>query len=493
MRFLQNGDSGGHHAHIAALSRRCYCWSIMPLDDGSGVGRKGRFLRPVATQIVPLLTRLTESYVPSAFSIACILTVIVFAAGVLVAGHSPYDCLLQWGQGFWVLLTFAMQMSLMLVTGYMVALSPWVDRLLEHLAGLPRTPRQSVVAMAITSMLFAWIHWGLGLVVSSVFLRYLVRRHPEADYRVMVAVAYLGLGATWHAGLSASAPLLSATPGHILENEIGVVPLSETVFSPFNLTLSVVVIVVLAAFSSLLQPTRKEDRFLVPTGTLDQMKVFEVPQRPARRSFATMIDYGYGINLVIGLAGTLWLLTHFATSRSQEISINTINFFFLVAAILLHPSPASLGKAAEEGVRFIHGIVIQFPLYAGIYGIIQGTGLSEIIGRWFVSVATQETFPMIVYWYSGFLNYFVPSGGSKWVIEAPYLISAAETLSVTPRTLLVSYAWGDMMTNLLQPFWCIPLLAAAKIEFREILGYGIILFFVYATICSFAFFWFPPQ
>ena len=157
---------------------------------------------------------------------------------------------------------------------------------------------------------------------------------------------------------------------------------------------------------------------------------------------------------------------------------------------MLHPNPASVGRAAEEGVRFIHGIVIQFPLYAGIYGIIQGTGLSEIIGHWFVSVASKDTFPVIVYWYSGFLNYFVPSGGSKWVIEAPYLISAAQTLHVSSRTLLISYAWGDMLTNLLQPFWCIPLLAAAKLEFREILGYEIIAFALYATLCSLAFFFF---
>ena len=152
-----------------------------------------------------------------------------------------------------------------------------------------------------------------------------------------------------------------------------------------------------------------------------------------------------------------------------------------------------MGKAAEEGVRFIHGIIIQFPLYAGIYGIIQGTGLSEIIGQGFVSIATRETFPVIVYWYSGFLNYFVPSGGSKWIIEAPYLVSAADALRVSPRALLISYAWGDMMTNLLQPFWCIPLLAAAKLEFRDILGYEMIVFFLYASLCSLAFFCFPIQ
>ena len=442
--------------------------------------------------MVSFLTRFTENYIPSSFSIACILTLIVLCAGILLAGQSPYQCLRHWGEGFWVLLRFAMQMSLMLVTGYMVALSPWVSRMLVRLARMARTPEQAVVMMATTSMLFAWIHWGLGLVVSSVFLRALVRRQPQADYRVMVAVAYFGLGATWHAGLSASAPLLSATPGHFLEERIGVVPLTETVFSPFNLVLSAVVMVALASLSRFLQPSRKKDRFLVPSGILED-KVFEPPQRPAKKSFATLVDHSYGINLLIGLCGIIFLGSQFAAFHLQQVSINTINFFFLVAAILLHPSPASVGKAAQQGVRFIHGIVIQFPLYAGIYGIIQGTGLSEIIGNWFVSIASRDTFPVIVYWYSGFLNYFVPSGGSKWVIEAPYLISAAEALDVPPRSLLIPYAWGDMLTNLLQPFWCIPLLTTAKLEFRQILGYEMIAFALYATLGSLAFLFFAIQ
>ena len=161
-----------------------------------------------------------------------------------------------------------------------------------------------------------------------------------------------------------------------------------------------------------------------------------------------------------------------------------------MAAVLLHPNPASLGKAAEGGVRFIHGIIIQFPLYAGIYGIIQGTQLSKIIGQWFVSVANQETFPVIVYWYSGLINYFIPSGGSKWIMEAPYLISAAEVLHVPAAIVLISYSWGDVMTNLLQPFWCMPLLAAAKLEFREILGYAILAFVLCSTICTLAFLFF---
>ncbi len=159
-------------------------------------------------RIAVFLTRFTQDYVPSSFSIACILTLITFAAGTLLTDQSLHSCLRHWGAGFWLLLNFAMQMCLMLVTGYMVAVSPWVNKALTRLAQVPQTSRQAIVTMATSSMIFAWIHWGLGLVVSSLFLQHLVRRHPRVDYRVLVTVAYFGLGTTWHAGLSASAPLL---------------------------------------------------------------------------------------------------------------------------------------------------------------------------------------------------------------------------------------------------------------------------------------------
>ena len=438
-----------------------------------------------------LLTHFTERYVPTSLSIACILTLITFGASLLFTEHGLSSCIQHWAEGFWKLLEFGMQMSLMLVTGYMVAVSPLVGRVLAFLANLIRSPRQAVAAMAIASMLFAWVHWGVGLIGSAIFLRYLVRRHPEVDFRVMVAVAYFGLGTTWHAGLSASAPLLSATSGHFLEDRIGVIPLTETVFAPFNLALCLVVVLALTGVAVLLHPARREDRFKPPAEFLGVAAPFQNMERPTRRSLAAWIDYSYAINLLIGVSGMAWLARQVVAFQLHEVSINTVNFLFFMTAILLHPHPASLAKAAEQAVSFIHGIVIQFPLYAGIYGVIQGTGLSEIIGDGFVSVASRETFPAIVYWYSGFINYFVPSGGGKWAIEAPYLISSAAALGVPTATMLISYAWGDMMTNLLQPFWCIPLLAVAKVEFREILGYEIIAFLVYAAICSLAFLLLP--
>ena len=177
-------------------------------------------------------------------------------------------------------------------------------------------------------------------------------------------------------------------------------------------------------------------------------------------------------------------------NAAGEFSINTVNFFFLMLGVFLHPSPQSLMKAGEDAGRFIYGIVLQFPFYAGMYGIIRGTGLSEMMAHALVSVANVSTLPVIIYWYSGIVNYFVPSGGSKWAIEAPYVVQAASTLGVPLNKVVLSYAWGDMATDLLQPFFAIPLLGAAGLEFKEILGYELLLCVVYVTIVTlgFAFF-----
>jgi short-chain fatty acids transporter len=169
------------------------------------------------------------------------------------------------------------------------------------------------------------------------------------------------------------------------------------------------------------------------------------------------------------------------------MSINLLNFVFLFAALLLHASPARFVAAAMRGATHLYGLVIQFPFYAGMYGLIRYSGLAEIIGRWFVAIASRRTFPVFIYWYSGVLSYFIPSGGSKWAVEAPYVVTAAQSLGVPLPHAILAYAWGDMSTHFLQPFWAIPLLAIARVEFKDIVGYLALLFVVNLAVVSAAF------
>jgi short-chain fatty acids transporter len=297
------------------------------------------------------------------------------------------------------------------------------------------------------------------------------------------------MGATWHSGLSASAPLLVATPGHFLENRIGLIPITQTIFHPFNLVLTVVVVVVLALLAYALHPTDAE-AVCIDAAALAELGRFSPPARPAHLTPAARIDHAWWLNGLIGITGLAWLVWYFST-RGFSLTLDVLNFAFLMLGILLHRSPASVLAAGEQGATLLAGVVLQFPFYAGMYGVIQGTGLGERIGAWIAGAADPRAFPLLLYWYSGIVNYFVPSGGSKWAIEAPYLVDAAERLGIGIDQVVVAYAWGDMATDLIQPFWALPLLAAARLDFRDIMGYAALVFLVYVTLVSLAF-WLLP-
>jgi short-chain fatty acids transporter len=344
--------------------------------------------------------------------------------------------------------------------------------------------------MALVSMGLAWIHWGLSLVGCAMFVRHVVRAEPRVDYRLLVCAAYFGMGATWHAGLSASAPLLVATPGHFLEGTIGLIPVSQTIFSAFNLGLTVVAVTVLAVLAWVLHPPPGEAR-PIDAALLDRLERFEPPARPSRLTLAARIDHGRPLMLFTAACGMAWTGWYFWT-KGFLLTLDVLNFTFLMLAILLHPSAASILAAAERGAGLLAGIVLQFPFYAGMYGVIQGTGLAQILGDAIARLATPTSLPLWLYWYSGLVNYFVPSGGSKWAIEAPYLVEAAARLGVPMPQVVLAYAWGDMATDIIQPFWALPLLAAARIDFRDILGYAALVFLVYNVVVS-AGFWLLPR
>mgnify|MGYP000886281415 CR=1 FL=1 len=437
-----------------------------------------------------VLTRWSTRWVPDAYVIAIILTVISFVLALLFTKSSTYQLVQYWGKGFWVLLSFAMQMSLIIFTGYILAVSPPVNRLLNRLASLPKSPKQAVALMALLSMVTAWFNWGFSIVSSAVFARFVARKQCGVDYRLLVAAAYLGMGTFWHAGLSASAPLLVATPKHFMEAQLGLIPVSQPIFHPFNLVLCLVVLVSFVVITPIIHP-KKEDVVEANPSDLGDSEGFVEPARPNNITPGQKIEFCPWLNWLVGITGLVWLYWHFSANGLQ-ITLDVVNFAFLMIGILLHRHPASLLKAAEEAGTFIWGVVLQFPFYAGIFGIIQYSNLQEVIAQWFTAIATKDSFPLIVYWYSGVLNYFVPSGGSKWAIEAPYVIMAGKQLGVSNALSVLSYAWGDMATDIIQPFWAIPLLGVAKLGFKDIMGYCLVLFVVFMVITSVAF-WLAPM
>jgi short-chain fatty acids transporter len=441
------------------------------------------------TQVLPrlagALARLSARYVPDAFSVAAILTLVALALGLVVGGATPAQCALAWGGGVWALLSFAMQIALVIFSGYLLAVAPPVARLLDALGRVPRGARSAAAWTALVSMALCWLNWGVGLIASAMLVRSVARARPDADYRLLVAVAYLGMGTTWHGGPSGSVPLLFATPGNFMIKDglvPGPVPLALTVFTPTNLGLMLAVAVVLTAFAALLHPERERTRS-VDQPALEALAAFEPPPRPSAPTPAQRLTHARALNGALGLLGLVYVLLQLGKG-SFAATLDSVNLIALSLALLLHPSPASLVRAAEQAARPLHGVVLQFPLYAGIYGIIKDTGLVAALTHALLSVSTRASYPLVVFGYSGFLNYWVPSGGAKWAMEAPYVLGAARELHVPATTVAMAYAYGDMATNLIQPFWAIPLLGVARLEFRDILGYELLALVVYSVLVA---------
>jgi len=398
-----------------------------------------------------------------------------------VGGASPTAALNAWGSGLWVLLTLAMQFTLMMVVAYACAVSPPVKRLFVWLGSCPdpSRPRQAIVLMALVSTVTAWLNWAFSLVVTAAFLPFVVRANPRVDFRLLVACAYLGLGTVFHAGLSGSAPLIIATPDNFLI-KAGVlsetVATSRTLFTSFNLLYALgagLLGVIIAA--ALIPP--EEAVVSVSAEQADRLAAANTAKsRPEVMIPADRIEWWPGWSLIIGGA----MLAYFGLQArtlglGRAWTIDNYNLLFLALGLLLHWHPRSFLYACEEGIKNTWGIVIQYPLYAGIFGLMSYTDLGKVLANFFIGASSPRLFPLVVYMYSTVLNYFIPSGGSKWIVEASYLIPAGQALSVSVPTVTMSYAYGDMTTNLIQPFWAIPILTVAGLRFGDIMGYCFIL------------------
>lgn len=450
------------------------------------------------------MTRWTERWIPDALVIVIVLSLVAYIFA-LIWGFKPevsigsraYESIQAWGKGFWELLAFAMQMCLIMMTGYILACSPPVRRLLNGLSGWanPEKPWQAILVMSLFSMIMAWLNWGLSLIASAMLALFIVRRNPKVDYRLLVAAAYLGLGCTWHAGLSGSATLLVATPDNFLiKGKLldATIPVANTIFHPFNLILTVIIMVAITILMALMHP-RPEKTYVVKPELMDQLKLYEAPPTPSKwESPSDWMNWWPGFNLIVSIGGLIWLIWHFST-KGLDLNLNVVNFAMLMLGILFHWRPWSFLKATEDAGKAVWGIVIQFPFYAGILGLFKFTLLSTVFTQAFVAISTPQTFPLFVYWYGGILNYLIPSGGGEWAVVAPYIIPAAKQLGVGMGTTVVTFAWADMMTDMIQPFWAIAMLAVAKLHFRDIMGYLLMVFFVYFIITSLAFYFFIPN
>ncbi len=429
-----------------------------------------------------------ERWMPSPFLFAILLTYVAAVAALISEGSAVTEIALSWYGGFWALLQFAMQMVIILVTANVVAYHPRVRSVILSLVRIPKNGRQAVVLVGVGSMLTGWISWGLGLIFGGIMARemgsHAARKGMAAHYPLLAVAGYMGMSLTWGWGLSSSAGLLQATEGNALMR-MGfvdrVIPSTEWVFHPYPLILTALSIIFGSIMLYLLSPPDENCRpigYYVDDDGGDTRSettpaAQAAPAGAAKPALADRIDNSRFLGGVIALTGVVLFLRQFFTQGLGALDLNNFNFGFLMIGMLLYVSPTKYLREFYDSVQGSAGVVLLFPFYAGIIGIMTGTGLVDTMTASLLSIATPENFAVTAWITGGVLNIFVPSAGGEWaIIGGPMMVAGAE-LGIPHGQTIAAYAVGDAHTNLLNPFWAIPLLAITGLRARDMFGYAI--------------------
>jgi short-chain fatty acids transporter len=439
------------------------------------------------------LTNWAERWFPDAY-VFVVLAVAVVAVAALINRASPVAVATSFGDGFWSLITFTMQIAMSAISGYVVASSPPAAKVIDGLAGLPHDGRAAVAFVAAISMLTSLLNWSISLIFSSLLVRVLARRTDlKMDYRAAGAAAYLGLGGTWALGLSSSAALLQANPATLprpLLEITGVIPFSQTIFMWQSWVIVIVLIVVSISLSMTSAPSEEK------AVTAQMMGVnVDAPQSQLRRPErpGEWLEYSPLVTLIVVALGGGWLAQEFATKDPIVAisNLNTYNLLFLMLGALLQWRPRNFLDAVAKAVPTTTAVLIQFPLYGGIAAImttakgIGGLTVAEQAAHAFVSLTTQSTFPVVMAIYSAVLGFFIPSGGGKWIIEAPYVMQAANDLQVHLGWAVQIYNTAEALPNLINPFWMLPMLGVLGLRAHDIVGFTFLQLVVHLPVVLF--------
>ncbi len=455
------------------------------------------------------LTRTIESlfrrFLPSPFVIALLLTLLTMALA-LAFGQYPGDIpawkgvLTSWESGLWNrgLLVFAYQMMLILVLGHVLVLSRPMERLILRLTALARNGATAAFMVVFSTCIVSFFNWGLGLIFGALLARkvgeHARQQNIPLNYPLIGACGYAGL-MVWHGGISGSAPIKAAEPGHLASLMEGVVPAADlagfpeaipsaaTVLSPSNLLIFFLVLAALSGLAYYLG--RNTDPTFISLSPYQFSETGETEPKGAEK-----LDRSPWLStLFAGGIFLAFLVQYFPQLRALNLTPDMLNFFMLGLAILLHGNIRRFLQAVEEAIRDTSGILIQFPLYFGIMGMMTESGLIHQISDFFVAISTDTTFPVFTFFSAGLVNLFVPSGGGQWAVQGPVILQASQTLGVPLSKAVMALAYGDQLTNMLQPFWALPLLGITRLKAREILPYTL-LFMVLGGVIFLVGLWF---
>ncbi len=447
------------------------------IGSGGAVARAGTWLQGMVSRVMP-----------DPFLLALGLTVLVMAiGGARLAGRGAEGVaatvIVGWLEGFAATsgLAFALQMALVLVTGHAIATSPAVQRVVDRVAAIPQSTAGAATIVAAFACAASVIHWGLGAIAGALLAREVAanasRRGIALNYPLLGGAAYAGF-AVWHGGLSGSAPLKAAEPGNFLEAKFGgVVPLADTLLSPLNLVITGALLLSIPLLFRALATH-------APATTLPREAVHLQPAPHApEHGLVARLQESRAVGGLFG-AGLLAMLVVGGTKGRIAFDLNTVNLLFLATGMLLQGSIRAYVGAIADGAKGAGGIILQFPFYFGILGVMQATGLIGAISDALLSVATPRTFPVLAFLSAGIVNFFVPSGGGQWAVQGEILATAAQALGVRPGSVIMAFAYGDAWTNMLQPFWALPLLGIMGLRARDVIGYTTLVFLAMGAVVS---------
>ncbi len=417
-------------------------------------------------------TLIVRRYLPDAYLFVIMITFLTFFIALFFTNTGFFEIINAWGDGISTLFVFTIQMALIYITGYALASTESVRKIIHSIAGFATTTYKASVITFLVTALGSLFNWGFGLVVGGIVAREIARRVPNIDYAFIVAAGYSGF-VVWHGGFSSSIGADLATSGGIfamaLEAE-GITPFlfsfNETILSAFNITITLAMLFAIPLMLYKIQPKKDEIKPVNPKlfSKEEDLKVPECEDTPASK-----LEHSKIVTLLFSLFGFSYIIYYFYTN-GFSMNLNILIIIFMWLGIFFHKKPINYVYSLKAASAGASGILTQFPLYGGIQGIMITSGLVDAIANFFVEIATAETFPLMTFLAAGFTNCLVPSGGGQWIVQAPIVIPVAIDIGANPALVGMAVAYGDQWTNMIQPFWALPMLAIAKLDVRDIMG-----------------------
>ena len=420
-------------------------------------------------------------YLPDPFLFAIILSIVVFLGAMGATSMGPLDILNAWGasSGFWNLLAFSMQMALVLVLGNAMATAPVCKKALGSIANTAKDKKSAILIVTFVSTICCWLNWGFGLIAGALLAKEVARRVRDVDYPLLIAAAYSGF-VIWHAGFSGSIPL-TLSGGYTIGEVTYQAGTNLTFLHPMNLIMCAVILVLMPFVNYAMHPSKEMTIAVTPAVLAEEAERTYVKDTPADKmehskilwAIVCIMGFGYIVYYFYGVIST-------GGNVGSALNLNIVNMIFMFLGILLHGDLRRYVDAIGDAAAGAAGILLQFPWYAGIMGMMTvanpetGASLAGTISNFFVSISTTTTFPMFTFLSAGIVNFFVPSGGGQWGVQGPIVMPAAAALGVEPGRAAMAIAWGDQWTNMIQPFWALPALGVAKLSAKDIMGYLVI-------------------